>query len=1190
MKHLHVLRDCSFQRAVLAGVVAALVGCGGGGDGDVSGPTSTPEAIAGLAAHGAPIVEGVITVYDVKGAIVSTQTSTALGAWSLSVSKADEAAHPFPWIIKGQAAGAPTVWSIVFADDIGATGQSVNLNPFTAAVLAAVGINIGDGTLDASDLLALKSQTSTTFAAAGSVLSGTLTEAFAKMPSAPQGNVFEKMRTTPFWGTSIGLDAVLDSVVVQVATDGKINIAVPAISASFMLDPAATSSLPSQVVAAKATIVAAVNTSGELLGRPPTLIAFDTQSSWGTATDSWAGFTGAATVLPAKDYGTSAVIKFKSKGFPAAGWLGTSASYDSATSELTLTLPAWTTVAMGGTYSLGFNGTASKAAFEAAVKTATGCRINGDPCVIAFGPASATDKGTLSTAAYFSSFGKFYVDTTATLEKVVAANVDAGTQTSAAATAAAAETATNKSGGGVVDSSASSKFAIWTTAPAEPASAPVVNAAAASYLVTVSADGFWYDGFNGRLTVKNTSSATVKDWSVSLPVALGAFSGRPEAWNGNFAYSNGVLTITPSGWAKKSLAAGESWTTGFKGGRASEWLAVANTAATTFKPGSGLIAAKTVQTAGNQSVVAPIPPINVPTVPKPKPPATTSAPITIADGTQNWQKDPGTTGATATAANPCSSVRWGSVKSVGSACLALMDAKSFGGPKHSGAADQISLSNGKPDLEAFGYLVEWSIYGRKFGVENVAAAQYSKILYSFLRVLPDGTLMVADTYATMGVDDTGTLLGLDADPFSSAWENQDRGTMKRLTMLKARFPHLKTAFSIGGWTLSGQFSSVAADPVKRANLIKSSIAFANKFGFDGIDIDWEYPVVGGNLVASNPGASNPGAVYAEANPGLPSDATNYTALLKELKTAITNGGADTARSRTKSGKIEVSIAVGLGPRAIDAVNYADFIDYVDTVNLMAYDFNGSWSSVVSHNAPLYDNKGLTGPKLLSGSNFDQSEWNNHDAVLNILWNLKNQQGKALRADGELGKLRFHKGDNGSTTQASREALMTDATLANYRKKLVLGVPFYGRIWSSNATLAAGDVSSPWFTGSAASIGSLESGVADSKDVIYARDGKTDRIRANGRASLWPATAIAASDIHWDPIACASFVKTAGNIVSFDDEDAIYHKAKYVKDNGLGGVMVWEVDGDTYDAKLSKSFVAGLSASAAAPLGKSCTHH
>jgi chitinase len=445
---------------------------------------------------------------------------------------------------------------------------------------------------------------------------------------------------------------------------------------------------------------------------------------------------------------------------------------------------------------------------------------------------------------------------------------------------------------------------------------------------------------------------------------------------------------------------------------------------------------------------------------------------------------------------------------------------------------------------------------------------------------PDGTLMITDEWASMQKDDTGTLLGMSSDPFSSASDNQDRGIMKRLIMLKARFPHLKTAFSIGGWTLSGQFASVTADDTKRKKFIDSAIAFANKFGFDGIDIDWEYPVVGGNLDSAMPGVN-----YAEANPGKSTDAVNYSLFLKELRAAINANGTASNRTRTKSGKIEVSIAVGLGPKTIDAVNYADFIDYVDTVNLMAYDFNGGWTSVISHNAPLYDNKGLEGSKALSGG-FDQSEWNDHDAVLNILWNLKNQRGDQDKA--KLGLGRYHKGDNGTTSQLDREALLNDPSLTAYRKKLVLGIPFYGRIWSSSATLGTGNLTNAWFSGSSATMGSLENGVADTKDVIYARDNLLNNIKLNDRGSNWPAVRINAADIHWDPIACASLIKTSGHIVSFDDEDGIYHKAKYAKDKGLGGVMVWEVDGDTPDGKLSKSFIAGMTGGTA-PLGKTCAH-
>eukprot|EP00970_Alexandrium_tamarense_P003844 scaffold625_cov202-Alexandrium_tamarense.AAC.21 len=45
--------------------------------------------------------------------------------------------------------------------------------------------------------------------------------------------------------------------------------------------------------------------------------------------------------------------------------------------------------------------------------------------------------------------------------------------------------------------------------------------------------------------------------------------------------------------------------------------------------------------------------------------------------------------------------------------------------------------------------------------------------------------------------------------------------------------------SIGGWTLSGSFPTVAADPAKRKRFAQECVGLIADYGFDGIDIDWE---------------------------------------------------------------------------------------------------------------------------------------------------------------------------------------------------------------------------------------------------------------------------------------------------------------------------------------------------------------
>jgi hypothetical protein len=83
----------------------------------------------------------------------------------------------------------------------------------------------------------------------------------------------------------------------------------------------------------------------------------------------------------------------------------------------------------------------------------------------------------------------------------------------------------------------------------------------------------------------------------------------------------------------------------------------------------------------------------------------------------------------------------------------------------------------------------------------------------------------------------------------------DEALMAQLNGLKAQNPELKTLIAIGGWTFStngatsGIFPAVASQAAPRATFVASAVAFARKYGFDGIDIDWEYPADSGQRAA-----------------------------------------------------------------------------------------------------------------------------------------------------------------------------------------------------------------------------------------------------------------------------------------------------------------------------------------------------
>jgi chitinase len=120
------------------------------------------------------------------------------------------------------------------------------------------------------------------------------------------------------------------------------------------------------------------------------------------------------------------------------------------------------------------------------------------------------------------------------------------------------------------------------------------------------------------------------------------------------------------------------------------------------------------------------------------------------------------------------------------------------------------------------------------------------------------------------------------------------------------------------------------------------------------------------------------------------------------------------------------------------------------------------------------------------------------------------------------------------------------------KELVVGVPFYSRGWTGVAP--ANDGLYQPATGAAP--GTWEAGVDDYKVV--------KQLLVSGFTR------------HEDTSAGAAWLFDGTTFWTFDDPPIMSAKAEYVRRNGLGGIMFWELSGDTPDGELISAIANGLS--------------
>jgi chitinase len=247
-----------------------------------------------------------------------------------------------------------------------------------------------------------------------------------------------------------------------------------------------------------------------------------------------------------------------------------------------------------------------------------------------------------------------------------------------------------------------------------------------------------------------------------------------------------------------------------------------------------------------------------------------------------------------------------------------------------GAVNQIPEPRGSAQpMRVVGYLASWGVRSKGTRIADLPAADLTHIFYAFARIDSTGRVVLGDPCADIGQCRTAT-----AD---------SGGNFAALARLKQRHPHLKLMVSVGGWTGSGRFSDAALTDASRRRFAESAIDLfiRQRPGlFDGIDLDWEFPVSGG----------------MQGNVERPEDKQNFTLLLAELRRQLD------AQGTTDRRYYELAIAASARPREIANLEIARIVPLLDFINVMTYDYH-SVSRVTGFNAPLFAAKGDPTPHL-----------------------------------------------------------------------------------------------------------------------------------------------------------------------------------------------------------------------------------
>jgi chitinase len=250
-------------------------------------------------------------------------------------------------------------------------------------------------------------------------------------------------------------------------------------------------------------------------------------------------------------------------------------------------------------------------------------------------------------------------------------------------------------------------------------------------------------------------------------------------------------------------------------------------------------------------------------------------------------------------------------------------------------------------VEFGAYFANWAQYHQppyKHVASDLApiVGRVDEMLYSFAYFCPPAGTSPMPYWAKAPYGNCN-----DANEFQLlSVEKNDQTGIPTMMAYKKGNPSLKVLSSVGGWNFpSAYFSTMVASGAARKKFIASCMQWMDTHGFDGIDLDWEYPC--------SPPRTNPVKItcsnfrsVSDAGGKCPEDGNNLVKLVQEMRAAFGPNKRITVASQAAKNNWEEMDIVAVSKS-------------IDKFNVMSYDYTVSdiaGSNLTAPNAPLYSPK------------------------------------------------------------------------------------------------------------------------------------------------------------------------------------------------------------------------------------------